>query len=78
MMLTVLFRLSGLYEWHIRLGFVFDYHLIGALVACSSSRRKTLLGLLDAGDDIKPSASIPESGIQKVSRLRTIYANSPS
>jgi hypothetical protein len=77
MMLTVLFRLNGLYEWHIRLGFVFDYHLIGALVACSSSRRKTLLGLLDA-DDIKPSASILESGIQKVSRLRTIYADPPS
>jgi len=28
--------------------------------------------------DIKPGASIPESGIQKVSRLRTIRADSPS
>lgn len=47
MMLTVLFRLSGLYEWRIRLGFVFNYHLIKALVACSLSRLKTMLGLLD-------------------------------
>ena len=48
MMLTVLFRLSGLYEWRIRLGFVFNYRLIKALVACSLSRL-TLLGFLDAG-----------------------------